>query len=105
MKLVIDIDDNIYTRLFDNGVDDPDDPIDDPIDIATVINDTMDIQTAIRNGTPLPEHHGRLIDADWVKNTLDIYVINEYNGQFIRRNDIDTIPTIIEGSNSECHIV
>lgn len=55
----------------------------------------------IRNGTPLPKNHGRLIDADWVKNTLDIYVINEYNGQFIRRSDIDTIPTIIEGSESE----
>lgn len=59
----------------------------------------------LKNGKPLPEHHGRLIDADWVKNTLDIYVINEYNGQFIRRSDIDTIPTIIEGSESECQIV
>ena len=60
-----------------------------------------DLVRRIRNGTPLPEHHGRLIDADWIKNTLDIYVINEYNGQFIRRSDIDTIPTIIEGSESE----
>lgn len=59
------------------------------------------IREALVLGTPLPEHHGRLIDADWVKNTLDIYVINEYNGQFIRRSDIDTIPTIIEGSESE----
>ena len=53
----------------------------------------------IKYGTPLPKGHGRLIDADWVKNTLDIYVINEYNGQFIRRSDIDKIPTIIEGSD------
>ena len=58
------------------------------------------LMNAVAEGTPLPEHHGRLIDADWVKNTLDIYVINEYNGQFIRRNDIDTIPTIIEGSEA-----
>ena len=62
---------------------------------------TDNLLKAIKNGTPLPKHHGRLIDADWVKNTLDIYVINEYNGQFIRRNDIDSIPTIIEGSESE----
>lgn len=55
----------------------------------------------IINGTLLPKIHGRLIDADWVKNTLDIYVINEYNGQFIRRSDIDTIPTIIEAEGSE----
>ena len=59
------------------------------------------IADAIRNGTPLPKHHGRLVDADWVKNTLDIYVLNEYGGQFIRRNDIDSVPTIIEGSESE----
>lgn len=67
MKLVIDIDDNIYTRLFDNGVDDPD----DPIDIATVINDTIDIQTAIRNGTPLPKGHGDLIDKDRLLDELE----------------------------------
>ena len=87
MQIVIDIDDNLYTRLFDNGVDNYD--------------NAVDIATAIRKGTPLPEHHGRLVDADWIKNTLDIYVINEYNGQFIRRNDIDSVPTIIEGSDSE----
>lgn len=55
----------------------------------------------IANGTPLPKGHGRLIDADWVKNTLDIYVLNEYNGQFIRRSDIDSIPTIIEADGGE----
>ena len=98
MKLVIDIDDNIYTRLFDNGVDDPDDPIDDPIDIATVINDTIDIQTAIRNGTPLPEHHGRLIDAD----AMQKYQIDTFGQRLLV---IDTAPTIIEGSDSKCHIV
>ena len=62
-------------------------------------SDKLDL--VIYKGTPLPEHHGRLVDADWIKNTLDIYVINEYNGQFIRRNDIDSVPTIIEGSDSE----
>ena len=51
-----------------------------------------------KHSIELPEHHGRLIDADLVKNTLDIYVINKYNGQFIRRSDIDTIPTVIERS-------
>ena len=55
--------------------------------------------TIIKYGTPLPEHHGRLIDADWVKNILDLYTFN-FNGiygQFIRREDIDGVPTIIEG--------
>lgn len=50
MKIVIDIDDNLYTRLFDNGVDNYD--------------DAVDMAKAIRKGTPLPEHHGRLKDID-----------------------------------------
>lgn len=33
MKLIIDIDENLYTRLFDNGVDN----YDDAVDMAKVI--------------------------------------------------------------------
>ena len=47
MQIVIDIDDNFYTRLFDNGVDNYD--------------DAEDMAMAIRNGTPLPKGHGVLI--------------------------------------------
>ena len=50
MQIVIDIDDNLYVRLFDNGVDNYD--------------DAVDMAKAIRKGTPLPKEHGRLIDAD-----------------------------------------
>lgn len=38
MRIVIDIDDNLYTRLFDNGVDNYD--------------DAVDMAKAIRKGTP-----------------------------------------------------
>ena len=48
MQIVIDIDDNLYTRLFDNGVDNYD--------------DAEDMAKAIRKGTPLPTGHGDLID-------------------------------------------
>lgn len=48
MQIVIKIDDNLYTRLFDNGVDNYD--------------DAVDMAKAIRKGTPLPKGHGRLID-------------------------------------------
>ena len=47
MKIVIDIDDNLYARLFDNGVDNYD--------------DAVDMAKAIRKGTPLPKGHGRLM--------------------------------------------
>ena len=76
MKIVIDIDDNLYTRLFDNGVDNCD--------------EAVDMATAIRKGTPLPEHHGRLIDADAIPRHLvrDI-------------DEIDKQPTIIEADRGE----
>lgn len=89
MKLVITIDDDIYDYLK-QGATVP--------KYGTAIDS---LYKALWNGVPLPKYHGRLIDADKVKNTLDIFVINEYNGQFIKRSDIDTIPTIIEGSDSE----
>lgn len=81
MQIVIDIPDEIRKSIFDG-------------EYCGIIDKR--VFDAIKHGTPLPKGHGRLIDADWVKNTLDIYALNEYNGQFIRRNDIDSIPTIIE---------
>lgn len=50
MQIVIDIDENIFTRLFDNGTD--------------VNDDLFAIAKSIRNGTPLPKGHGRLKDID-----------------------------------------
>lgn len=56
MQIVIDIDDNLYTRLFDNGVDNYD--------------DAVDMAKAIRKGTVLPKGHGDLKDAtDLLKMT------------------------------------
>lgn len=50
MQIVIDIDDNLYTRLFDNGVDNYD--------------DAVDMAKAIRKGTPLQKGHGKIIDVN-----------------------------------------
>ena len=44
MKIVIDIDENLYTRLFDNGMQDNEIAVDDVCEMAR----------AIRLGTPLP---------------------------------------------------
>ena len=51
-KIVIDVDDNLYTRLFDNGIDNYD--------------DAVDMAKAIRKGIPLPKGHGRIADIDKV---------------------------------------
>lgn len=50
MQIVVEIDDNLYTRLFDNGDE--------------YVADMRRACVAIRNGTPLPKGHGRLIDKD-----------------------------------------
>ena len=58
MEIVIDIDENLYTRLFDNGVDNYD--------------DAVDMAKAIRKGTPLPKGHGDLIDRSEISIPYDI---------------------------------
>lgn len=53
MQVVIDIDENLYTRLLDNG----------NIDAVDILKACV----AIRKGTPLPEGHGDLIDRNKTK--------------------------------------
>ena len=50
MKMVIDIDDNLYTRLFDNSIDDYD--------------NAADMAKAIRKGIVLLKGYGRLFILD-----------------------------------------
>ena len=52
MEIVIDIDENVYTRLFDNGIQDNEIAIDDICEMAR----------ALRRGKSLPKGHGDLID-------------------------------------------
>ena len=54
MKIIIDIDDNLYTRLFD----------DEDINAMDMFKGCV----AIRKGTPLPKNHGRLKDIDKIIN-------------------------------------
>ena len=53
MKIVIPIDDAIYEEYLKQGATLP--------KYGTAINS---LYKALWNGVPLPEHHGRLIDAD-----------------------------------------
>lgn len=75
MKIVIDISKHIYEHAKEESEDS---------------NDEWDAMRAIANGTPLPEHHGRLIDADAIPRHLvrDI-------------DEIDKQPTIIEADRGE----
>lgn len=87
MKIVIDIDENVFTRLFDNGIE----------DYAIVNDDLWAIAKSIRICTPLPEHHGRLIDADELEECIEL--MNTINGETkyaVRWDDIRNMATIIE---------
>ena len=53
------------------------------------------LEMKIRNGTPLPKGHGRLIDADVLRNDLKQWEGNDYcPSDFI--DELDDAPTIIE---------
>lgn len=74
MQIVIDISDKTYAEK------------DNP---SFSVRAILEILQAVRNGTPLPKGHGRLIDADNLEKkaieTDDMYMLRE----------IDDAPTII----------
>ena len=77
MKLIIDISEDVYTRLFDNSTED-----------YTITNDDLfTIAKSIRKGTPLPKNHGRLIDADAIDTRWSDPEVSQ---------TLDEAPTIIE---------
>ena len=55
MRLVIDIPEEDYIRLRDEGM----------------FGNVTTFKRAVREGTPLPKGHGRLIDADSIKDKLE----------------------------------
>ena len=65
MQIVIDIDENVFTRLFDNGVD-------------TSSEDRKVIDRAVRNGIVLPKGHGELIDKEVVLDMMNHGILEEY---------------------------
>jgi hypothetical protein len=101
MQVVISIDDNLYTRLFDNGDE--------------YVADMRRACVAIRKGTPLPKGHGRLIDADYLKdvillhnfhgNNKNIVPYSDRRGYRLRQREIDeaiiNVQTIIEADKIE----
>lgn len=110
MEIVIKIPEDVYTRLFDNGIQDNEIAVDDVCEMAR----------ALRLGKPLPKHHGRLIDADrtltiawqnfykhedeWEKKDEDYLPIHRFYDQLgfeCCQQTIVNAPTIIEGSDSE----
>ena len=55
----------------------------------------------IKNGTPLPKGHGRLIDADALYENSRLCHTEEDGTACVEWREINDAPTIIEGSDSE----
>jgi len=86
MQIVIDIDENVFTRLFDNDIEDN--------EIA--VNDVCEMAKAIRDGTPLPKGHGRLIDVNQIVYEKDCIWESDGCCTTVSTPDIGATPTIIE---------
>lgn len=83
MKIVIELDEILYGEFLTYGI------------VGLNVDNQIEISKAIRKGTPLPEHHGRLIDADALIFNADYYE------PLISKRDVDFAPTIIEGSDPD----
>lgn len=55
----------------------------------------------LKNGTPLPKGHGRLIDADALYESSRLCHTEEDGTACVEWREINDAPTIIEGSESE----
>ena len=55
----------------------------------------------IANGTPLPERHGRLIDADALLDKVEFCSFTYEEFDFVYADDVNDAPTIIEAEVSE----
>jgi len=81
MRMVIDIPDNFNLEN----------------EINTLSNSV--IRKALKNGTPLPEHHGRLIDVDAIEYTHAIARClddgHNWNELCVTENELYDAPTII----------
>lgn len=92
MQIVIDIDDGIARGIIDGKGD-------APRNIVRSFQAT--IADAIKNGTPLPKGHNRLIDAGEYENSIRKHYFD--NSTVIRCTEIalDDAPTIIEADKGE----
>ena len=90
MQIVIDINEHIYKQIM----------ADSEVYILDNEVDRILIENAIYNGTPLPEHHGDLIDRDELKSKI-MYAEDKAYETWDELydcvlEDIENAPTIIE---------
>lgn len=81
MELVIDIPENLYKAAI-NGLN---------------AEEIWELRVAIKNGTPLPEGHGRLVDmSEVIIKLMQFYDGNKSIGQCL-----DEVHTVIEADGGD----
>ena len=96
MKIVINIDEELYNYIQTEGYDGH---LDRRFDYQ--------IRFAVKNGTPLPEHHGRLGDLDKLEKEMNDYIksiplpYHEAERLVLLMNHFDDAPTIVEADKAE----
>ena len=80
IELVIKIPEELHKALL-NGYEEP---------YSRAFSD------AVRNSTPLPKGHGRLIDADKLSQYYKVVIDNNGITKIIDYDNLDDAPTIIE---------
>lgn len=73
MQIVIDIGEDLFTRLYDNG---------SKLSIA----DQMNLEVAIRRGTPLPKVDCGILDKLW--DDIEAWADAHYDGDTINVYDV-----------------
>ena len=78
MQIVIDIPEDVYTRLFDNGIQDNEIAVDDVCEMAR----------ALRLGKPLEDIRSKILYEIYMDG---VNMANEYHGCWVRFKNIETI--------------
>ena len=89
MQIVIDIPDRIYKINQNRRLN---------------ITDAEILEKAVRNGTPLPKGHGRLIDADVLLDKKEDYGEGQQKLILIDPYFVRNAPTIIETDKTESEV-
>jgi len=93
MQLIIEIPEDVYREIMDGS------------DIEIYYGETIVVKDSwasniMRNGTPLPEHHGDLKDVSILKKSLT-QVADYTDAKAIWEDDVDEAPTIIPATKGD----
>lgn len=92
MKLVIDISEELYMEYVNLGT-------------GKGTGILSQLIRAIKNGTPLPKGHGRLIDADALYESSRLCHTEEDGTACVEWREINDAPTIIETDGGKEDVV